>query len=107
MFLPKETTNKKAMTNAKINIIEGQLEEGQLVFIQNVNAYYPIKKVTEKAFLLSSDDGKWTGDGTIDIWVPKSQVSFCGVNDNPENSSKGFHIITLPDWFINSNSKKW
>jgi len=90
-----------------IKIEEGKFEEGQLLEVLNVNNLYRINRVTEKAICIETSDGKWGGDGFKPLWLPLSQLSLCGVNDNPERSQFGIHTVQIPEWLVFANSKKW
>lgn len=96
------------MTKQAINITIGQFEPKQILHIRNVNGNYTINKVTDKAILIECDNGNWIDNGKfIPVWLPKSQLTLIKVNSNPDNSQYGMHIVDIPEWLVNSNSKKW
>lgn len=76
--------------------------------INSVNGSYLINKVTDKAVLIESTDGKWIDNGKfIPIWLPISQLTILGVIHNPQNSVYGVHVVAIPEWLVSANSKKW
>lgn len=96
------------MKRNPIVIKEGEFKAGQLLRIVTVNGVYPINKVTDKAILIECNDGKWIDNGTfIPVWIPISQLTLCGVNSNTDNSQHGIHVVEIPEWLANANSKKW
>lgn len=96
------------MKRQPIKIEQGKFEAGQLLNILTVNGTYRINKVTEKAIMIETDDGKWIDNGGfIPLWLPISQLELCGVNSNTDNSQHGIHIVQIPEWLANANSKKW
>lgn len=80
----------------------------QILRVSNVDGAYTINKVTEKAVLIECDNGNWIDNGKfVPLWVPKSIINYTKFNSSTDNSQYGMHIVTLPEWFINANSKKW
>lgn len=89
------------------DIKEGEFKPKQLLMIENVNNYYPINKVTDKAILVECFDGKWIDNGTfIPLWIPISILKLRSVNDSKQNSQFGIHVVDLPEWFIRQNRKR-
>lgn len=84
-----------------------EYKEMQILWIVDVCDSYEIAKVTEKAIMIKSHDGRWTSGGDIDIWIPKSIIIYNSFNDSSDNSRHGLHNVSLPTWFVNQNSKKW
>lgn len=85
-----------------------EYQEKQLLRVTNVSGCYAINKVTEKAILIECDNGHWIDNGKfIPLWIPKSIISYQSFSDNKQNSQYGIHTVSLPEWFINQNSKKW
>lgn len=96
------------MERSPIKIEEGKFEVGQLLRILTVNSTYRINKVTEKAICIETSDDKWIDNNSfIPLWLPISQLNLCGVNSNTDNSQHGIHIVDIPEWLANANSKKW
>lgn len=88
-------------------ITEINFKEKQLLHVLNTEGIYCIRKVTEKALMIETPDGKWTGDGYVPMWIPKSIIVHIGFNDSRENSQYGIHNVHLPEWFVNKHSKRW
>lgn len=83
----------------------GDYKATQLLRITNIDGCYEIGAVTEKALMIKCDDGRWIGDGFKSLWIAKSILSNVGIDNRKEVSQFGIHLATLPDWFINKNSK--
>jgi hypothetical protein len=95
------------MKTTEITIKENEYKPDQLLRVRNVDGTYRINKVTDKAILIECSDGRWTGNGFVPVWLPISQLIVHGVSSNPANSINGIHVVDLPDWLVNANSKKW
>lgn len=78
----------------------------QLLRVENTDSVYTIHHVTEKAILLECDNGRWVSNsGFTGLWVPKSILDYLRYDGRKDVSQHGMHVVNLPDWFINKNSK--
>lgn len=91
-----------------MNTSELDYKEKQILHVTDVSGNYTINRVTEKAILIECDNGHWIDNGKfIPMWIPKSIISYRSFNDSRSNSQYGVHNVSLPEWFINTNSQKW
>lgn len=70
-----------------------------------------VKRITDKAVLLSVSDDKWTHSKELDLWIPISliTISFTYLEEAYEEYShtrRVFQKVTIPEWYINKN-KYW
>ncbi len=85
---------------------EMEFKPMQLLRVPKIDGCYTINRVTEKAIMVETDDGRWGGHGFIPLWIPKSIISYQKYDGRPECSQFGTHVVALPEWFINKNAKK-
>lgn len=70
-----------------------------------------VKRVTEKAILLTVSDDKWTYSKEMDLWIPISIVSvhyayFEDAYEEYKDRRRKYQKVVIPEWFVTKN-KHW
>lgn len=65
----------------------------------------PLDRETDKAFMMSCPNGKWSGQTSDSLWIPKSICSVISEKTSPISSDciELTRKIEVPMWFVSKN----
>jgi hypothetical protein len=65
----------------------------------------PLENETEKAFMVQAPNGKWNGQTSNALWIPKSICSLISEKSNQIESDciEVTKKIEIPEWFVSKN----
>ena len=80
------------------------------IYLKEYEARFNISFETEKAIMIQVENGKWGGETTNEVWLPKSQITIEGnhkskmFKDSKPNEYTFYYDVFIPEWLAKKNN---